>query len=83
MKKILTMILLVLCLTLTGCKDKVSSVEDLLLNASRYNLIVSFLNCLNSNGIYFNEEVQNFPKQFREKVQQEKTYLDFVWSTKF
>ncbi len=64
-------------------KDKVLGVEDLLLNASRYNLIVSFLNCLNSNGIYFNEEVQNFPKQFREKVQQEKTYLDFVWSTKF
>lgn len=64
-------------------KDKVSDVEDLLLNASRYNFVVSFLNCLNSNGIYFNEEVQNFPKQFREKVQQEKTYLDFVWSTKF
>lgn len=64
-------------------KDKVLGVEDLLLNASRYNLVVSFLNCLNSNGIYFNEEVQNFPKQFREKVQQEKTYLDFVWSTKF
>lgn len=64
-------------------RDKVSDVEDLLLNASRYNFVVSFLNCLNSNGIYFNEEVQNFPKQFREKVQQEKTYLDFVWSTKF
>lgn len=66
-----------------ACKDKVSDVEDLLLNTSRYNFVVSFLNCLNSNGIYFNEEVQNFPKQFREKVQQEKTYLDFVWSTKF
>lgn len=71
------------CYMTEAYKDKVLGVEDLLLNASRYNLVVSFLNCLNSNGIYFNEEVQNFPKQFREKVQQEKTYLDFVWSTKF
>lgn len=66
-----------------ACKDKVSDAEDLLLSVSRYNFVVSFLNCLNSNGIYFDEEVQNFPKRFKEKVQQEKTYLDFVWSTKF